>query len=133
MSYRKVNAGVPPSAAKQANRVVKTMIRGAIEAANTEVVQGWLFCSAASLRDKVVLAFVDARCVGASKLDIFRRDLKEAGLGDGYAGFSIPIALADPGQIKAVVVRLEGSDLALLQKDSVVRTENVLKRLREVA
>jgi hypothetical protein len=97
------------------------MIRGALEVVNREVVQGWLFCSAVSLRGTTVLAFVESRCVGAGKIDVFRRDLKEAGLGDGYAGFAIPITLSHSAEAKTVVVRLENSDLCLLQKDAAIR------------
>ena len=96
------------------------MIRGAIEFVSKDIVQGWLFCSAVSLRNKTVLAFVGARCVGAGKIDVFRPDLKEAGLGDGYGGFEMAIALSSPQEAESLVVRLENSDLSLLQKDSRV-------------
>ena len=106
------------------------MIRGAIEVANELVVQGWLYCSALPLRGTVVLAFVDASCVGSGKIDLFRSDLKQAGLGDGYSGFSIAVRLANPADAKSLVVRIESSDLTLLQKNASLR-QNTTQAMRQ--
>ena len=110
------------------------MIQGAIEVANKLTVQGWLYCSALPLRGTVVLAFVDDRCVGSGTIDLFRQDLKEAGLGDGYSGFAIPIMLSNPTEVKSLVVRIENSDLTLLQKGASVRQSSMqATRQRELA
>src|SRR5277367_4251298 len=92
------------------------MIRGAIEVAQKNRVAGWIYSSADSVRDKLILAFVGARCVGSGKVDRFRKDLLEAKLGDGYCGFEFPIKLNEGERLGAVVVRLQSSDAALIQR-----------------
>ncbi len=96
------------------------MIKGAIEVATPALVSGWIYCKAASLRDQLVLAFVDGRCVGSGRVEIYRKDLAEAKLGDGYGGFHFPIALVEGEQPAAVVIRLQDSDACLLQANSRV-------------
>jgi hypothetical protein len=99
------------------------MIRGALEVANQVEVSGWLYSSQLDLRGTVVLAFSGGRCLGAGSIEVFREDLLAAQLGDGMHGFRFPIdgRGVDPGSI---VVRLEGSDLTLLQPYSVVARVN---------
>ena len=53
-------------------------------------------------------------------MEVFRRDLLMANLGDGYAGFDFPIALADGQDVASVVIRLEHCDAAILQAGTVV-------------
>lgn len=96
------------------------MIRGAIEIASRSVVSGWLYSPVADLRDQLVLAFVGTRHVGTGRLEIFRKDLKEAGLGEGWSGFYFPIELKAGEEPESVMVRLEASDLVLLQRNAVV-------------
>ena len=96
------------------------MIRGAIEVAQKTRVAGWLYSATDPLRDKTVLAFVGARCVGAGKVDRFRQDLLDAKLGDGYCGYDFPVRLADGESAGAVIVRLQFSDMALIQTASRV-------------
>ncbi|MEJ0048442.1 MAG: hypothetical protein WDN04_21760 [Rhodospirillales bacterium] len=96
------------------------MIRGAIEVAQKNRVAGWIYSSADSVRDKLILAFVGGRCVGSGKVDRFRKDLLEAKLGDGYCGFEFPIKLNEGEKLGAVVVKLQSSDAALIQRDSVL-------------
>ena len=97
------------------------MIRGAIEVASRSIVSGWLYSPAIELRGKIVLAFIDQKHIGTGRIELFRKDLKEAGLGDGFAGFHFPVKLSgadDPGRI---TVRLEASDLCLLQQDAAIQ------------
>lgn len=95
------------------------VIRGHIEVATHEVVQGWIYDSDGRTRNKVVLAFSGADCVGSGKVDIYRPDLRDAGLGDGYLGFSFGVTL-DPAAVGSMVVRFDGSDAVLLQAGAVV-------------
>lgn len=97
------------------------MIRGSIEFVTENRVGGWLYTEPGSARDRTVLAFLDGLCIGAGKVEIFRQDLADAGLGDGYLGFHFPIAVTDPERVSGVVVRLEGSDASLLQASSVIQ------------
>jgi hypothetical protein len=96
------------------------VIRGAIEVATPVLVSGWIFSKSGSLRDQLVLAFVGPRCVGTGKVEIFRKDLADAKLGDGYCGFHFPIALQDGEEPGSVVIRLQDSDAALIQTKSRV-------------
>ena len=96
------------------------MIRGAIEVAEPTRVAGWIVSSATPLRGLPVLAFTGAVCVGAGTVEVFRRDLLMANLGDGYAGFDFPIALSEDQDIASVVIRLEQCDAAILQSGTTV-------------
>ncbi len=96
------------------------MIRGAIEVANRTVISGWLYSQAVGLQGQLVLAFIGTRHVGTGKVEIFRKDLKDAGLGDGFSGFYFPLTLLPTDQPEAVIVRLDASDLCLLQQGSLV-------------
>ena len=111
------------------------MIRGAIDAASSSVVSGWLFSTDLNLTGKIVLAFVDERCVGAGRIEVFRGDLKAAGLGDGFSGFHFDVVLAAGDTPEAIVVRLDHSDLALIQRGAIVRNNDgaTRKRLELVA
>ena len=91
------------------------MIRGSIEIAEPKRVAGWIVSSAATLRGKTVLAFAGAKCVGSGTVEVFRRALLAAGLGDGYAGFDFPIALSGDQDLASVVIRPESCDAAILQ------------------
>lgn len=95
------------------------MIRGSIEFASNEVIQGWIFTEDGRVRDRTVLAFQGETCVGAGKVGAFRADLVDAGMGDGYLGFSFPISVPAPA-VGSVVVKLEGSDAILLQREASV-------------
>lgn len=97
------------------------MIRGSIEFVTIDKVGGWLYTEPVSARDRTVLAFLDDRCIGAGKVDIFRQDLADAGLGDGHLGFHFSITVDDPERLAGVVVRLEGSDASLIQPKSRIQ------------
>ncbi len=96
------------------------MVRGAIEVAQHNRIAGWVYSSADTVRDKMILAFVGGRCVGSGKVERFRKDLLDAKLGDGYCGFEFPIKLNEGERLGAVVVRLQSSDAALIQRDSIL-------------
>jgi len=93
------------------------MIRGAIEIANRSIISGWMYGDGIGLRDKLVLAFVGKRHVGTGKIEVFRKDIKDAGLGDGYSGFYFPVTLTAAEQPETIIVRLDQSDLVLLNRD----------------
>ena len=101
------------------------MIRGAIEIAEPTRVAGWIVSSATPLRGLPVLAFSGAVCVGAGTVEVFRRDLLMANLGDGYAGFDFPIALSTEQDLASVVIRLENCDAAILQSGTAIVRKQV--------
>lgn len=94
------------------------MLRGAIENVTRNRVYGWIWSPDASLAGRTVLAFLDEACVGSGKLGDFRQDLKDAGLGDGHAGFNFDLTYPNPADAPRVVVKLEGSDVILMQRRS---------------
>lgn len=96
------------------------MLRGAIDLVHADQIGGWLYSEVEHAGELKVLAYVDEKCVGAGTVDIMREDLKSAGLGDGFHGFSFPISLEDPADLPRVVIKLDGSDLALLQPCSII-------------
>lgn len=96
------------------------MIRGAIEVAQSDRVSGWIYSASDTLRNKTLLAFSGGRCVGAGTVELFRQDLLDAKLGDGYCGFHFEIKLNEGESVGSVIVKLQYSDLALLQPASRV-------------
>jgi hypothetical protein len=96
------------------------MIRGAIENVTRNRVYGWIWSPDAVLAGRTVLAFLDDVCIGAGKIEEVRQDLKDAGLGDGRAGFNFDLTYPNPVDAPRVVVKLEGSDALLMQRRSRV-------------
>lgn len=96
------------------------MIRGAIENVSRNRVFGWVWSAEGKVEGRTVLAFLDEACIGAGKVEGFRQDLKDAGLGDGMAGFNFDITYPNPADAPRVVVKLEGSDAVLIQRRSRV-------------
>ncbi len=96
------------------------MIRGAIETASRTVISGWLYARAVDLRGQLVLAFIGNRHVGTGKIELFRKDILDAGLGDGYSGFHFPVELEPSDDPQSLTIRLEQSDLNLLQPEALV-------------
>ncbi len=73
------------------------------------------------------MAFVADRHVGTGRVDIFRKDILEAGLGDGYSGFYFPVQLAQDEAPESIIVKLEECDLALLHAGSVIVAKDRLR------
>jgi hypothetical protein len=96
------------------------MIRGAIENVTRNRVYGWIWSPETPLSGRTVLAFLDDTCIGSGKLGDFRQDLKDAGLGDGQAGFNFDLTYPNPADGPRVVIKLEGSDVVLMQRRSRV-------------
>jgi hypothetical protein len=90
------------------------IIRGSIERATTEKIEGWIYSDAGPVRDQLILALSGEDCLGVGRVDVFRPDIADAGLGDGNCGFSFPIKVR-PDAVDSVVVKLDGSDVVLLQ------------------
>ena len=101
------------------------MIRGNIEAVTHQLVEGWIYTEDGKIREKLVLAFVGEQCVGSGRVSVFRSDLADAGIGDGYLGFSFPITV-EPETVGSVVIKIDGSDAALLQPGAFVKTGSVI-------
>jgi len=103
------------------------MIRGNIEGVTQELIHGWIYTEDDKVREKLLLAFWGDKCVGSGKVSVYRSDLADAGLGDGYLGFSFPIAI-QPEAIGSVVVRIDGSDAVLLQHGASVHYSNAVPK-----
>lgn len=93
------------------------MFRGAIEYIGEDVVSGWVYAAGTKLRGRTLLAFVGEECVGSGQVDLLRQDLKEAGLGDGFCGFSFGIRPLSE-QDGPLTVKFEHTDAVLLQPGS---------------
>jgi hypothetical protein len=100
------------------------VIRGSIEVIAADRVAGWIFCAAESLKGQTVLAFCGQRCIGSGEVERYRKDLAEAGLGDGYCGFDFTINLRDSEKLGSVVIKLQGSDAMLVSGESYVASHN---------
>ncbi|ALN74900.1 MULTISPECIES: hypothetical protein [unclassified Aureimonas] len=97
------------------------MIRGSIEFVTSDSIQGWIFSEDGRIRERTILAFRDDVCIGAGKVNMFRADLADAGIGDGHLGFSFPISVA-ADETGAVFLKLEGSDAVILQSGATIAT-----------
>ena len=100
------------------------MIRGAIDYIAGDRVGGWLYSDEASTKTRTVLAFLDGACIGAGKIEQYREDLADAGLGDGYVGFNFGIDPVKWDDRSRVTVRVEGSDLQLIQKGASIANQD---------
>jgi hypothetical protein len=96
------------------------VLKGAIDHVASGEVGGWIHSESKSLRDCKVLAFLNDKCIGGGQVDIYREDLADAGLGDGYVGFRFPVTLSSPADFPVVVVKLEGSDAWIVQRTARV-------------
>ncbi len=96
------------------------MLRGAIDLVRQDQIGGWLYSDVGEVDNRVVLAFVDDQCVGSGPLGLMREDLKAAGLGDGRLGFSFGISLQDDADLPRVMVKIDGSDVFLLQQTATI-------------
>ncbi|KQT82834.1 hypothetical protein ASG48_15215 [Aurantimonas sp. Leaf443] len=74
-----------------------------------------------------MLAFYGEHCVGAGRVNTFRADLADAGMGDGHLGFAFPISVP-VSDVGSVVVKLEGSDAVLLQNGAMITTAGAPSR-----
>ncbi|MFL1462859.1 hypothetical protein ACI6QG_11690 [Roseococcus sp. DSY-14] len=89
--------------------------KGAIEAVAPTEVSGWVAIPGLPLRGQTVLAFLDEACIGAGRVEIFREDLADAGIGDGFAGYVIETSPVPANDLGRVTVRLDASDFLLVQ------------------
>lgn len=92
------------------------MIQGHIDFVSRSRVEGWISSPQWPLRGARVLAFVDETCVGGGLVDLFRQDLADAGVGDGFVGFRIPVALEPWHDTRLLDIRLEGGAFLLKQR-----------------
>jgi hypothetical protein len=91
-----------------------------MEELNANIVSGWIYADKEAVRDGLVLAFAGTECVGAGRVEIFRQDLFDAGLGDGFLGYSFPIKLHGSLDVGSVYVRLDSDEALFIHKDSVL-------------
>ena len=92
------------------------MLRGAIEVVTEDAIVGWIHAPGIELRGRTVLAFLDDDCIGSGKVQLFRQDLKAAGLGSGHAGFHFGLTYRGRPEPGRVHVKLDGSDAVILQR-----------------
>ena len=91
------------------------MIRGHIDFASHTRVEGWLHSDSLALGGARLLAYVDDDCVGCGNIDVFRKDLLAAGIGDGLAGFGFAIYVPPTHDPRVLNIRLEGGNVMLRQ------------------
>jgi len=107
------------------------MIIGAIEAVSPEDISGWIHSRSDDLSGALVLAFLDDICIGAGRVELFRQDLADAGLGDGRRGFHFPIALPQPEDAFRVCVRLDRCETFLLQSGAILSNRRAPRQVEE--
>ncbi|MCW3473866.1 hypothetical protein [Limobrevibacterium gyesilva] len=90
-------------------------VTGHLDLCGPELVEGWIFWHREPARKLELQVFMDNQLVGACMADLFRQDLRDAGLGDGHCAFSFRIpegtTIRDFGSTR---LRLTGSVLYLL-------------------
>ena len=100
------------------------IVKGAIDLINAQKIGGWIYSETNPTRGAEVLAFLDGDCVGSGRVDRYRQDLADAGLGDGFLGFDFPIALKHMTEYERVYIRLSGSDAVLLPPAARIEVAN---------
>ncbi len=103
------------------------MIRGAIEGVTEDAIFGWIYSPEVNLRGRTLLAFLDGECIGAGEVEFFREDIRDAGLGDGYAGFHFDLTYENPSDAPRIVVTFDWCDAVLMQKGSRVAAPSVVR------
>lgn len=91
------------------------MLRGHIDRVSNERIEGWLSLEGYTLREETVLAFIGVTCVGQGTVNVFRQDLADARIGDGWAGFSFAVQLQLFQDPCTVLIRLANSDAYIFQ------------------
>ncbi|MCZ8182227.1 MAG: hypothetical protein O9322_04585 [Beijerinckiaceae bacterium] len=97
------------------------MLRGHIDHVSASRVEGWVHSPDFPVKGRRVFAFIGKICVGGGLVDVFRRDLAEAGLGDGILGFGFDIYLEQPLPLSRLVVTFEACDFILPQTGAEMR------------
>lgn len=100
------------------------ILKGAIDSIHPQKIGGWIYSDVKSVRGTEVQAFVGDNCVGAGRVEFFRQDLSDAGLGDGYLGFSFPVSLKEAADCGRITVKISESDFLLLPAQAEVQTPN---------
>jgi len=96
-------------------------IIGHVDSCNESFIEGWITIPDAS-EPKICLEFVlDEEVIGRCVADLFRQDLKDAGLGDCAFHFPTP-PLLPKGDLSRIMVRVENSSV-VLPIDSAKRTQ----------
>lgn len=97
------------------------MIRGAIDHLDDHRVRGWAHADDIPVRGRMMLAFIGDRCIGSGRVDRFRRDLADVGLGDGWCGYDFAITPPSSSEeLGRLFVKFECSDFILLHRDAEV-------------
>jgi hypothetical protein len=91
------------------------MFRGNIDFASWSRIEGWVYCERLSLVGAQVHAFVGDECVGSGVADLFRQDLVEAGVGDGFGGFNFAISLDKSQDPRTLHIRVEDGNAIIRQ------------------
>ena len=87
---------------------------GTLDAINDELITGWAESPNGSDQPATVDIYIDDEIAGETVADLFRDDLQEKGIRDGYAGFRFPIPLNFfDGREHCVRITVRGSDQPL--------------------
>lgn len=91
------------------------MFRGNIDFASRTRIEGWVYCARSTLVGARIYAFVGDHCVGSGIADLFRQDLVEAGIGDGFGGFKFPIVMEKTEDPRTLHIRVEDGNAIIRQ------------------
>jgi hypothetical protein len=93
----------------QENRASAIRLEGYIDKLQQELVSGWIWSPSDPGRRLTVEAVVGDKVFGQAVANRERPDLRDAGKGDGFYGFSLPLSKRIPrGQVPALRVRNHG-------------------------
>ena len=96
------------------------MLQGFTEAVTRHVARGWVRDSAAPGRRVVVRAVAQGRVIGEAVADLYRGDVRDAGLGDGNCGFVIDLSAHAAWLGGVEVVLCDAASGAVVQGSPVV-------------
>ena len=97
-------------------------IAGHIDRADEDLVEGWIHSPSDPGHRFVLQVFAGDRLLGETAADGFRRDLADAGLGDGHCAFSFRLpGMLSPSLLHDLRLRVVGSEVYLLPQADTLR------------
>lgn len=101
---------------------------GNLDRVHAMIAEGWVIGRNDLNNPVVIEIWLDDVFVAAGEASILRGDLKDAGIGDGYHGFSIPIPIRNiDGSEHIVTAKVSGSDYVLPGSATVICTDMAAK------
>jgi hypothetical protein len=105
------------------------MIKGNIDFISQSSVRGWIHIPSLSYTGIEIGAYVKNHCVGRGLVDVYRQDLAEIGLGNGWSGFDFKINVFNRSDLLVLDIRIDNCDFVLLPSSNLLLPFNKKSRI----